>query len=769
MLMRTVLFLTILWLATAAVAAGDDPRVLLLGLDGVRPEALAVADTPVIDDLIANGCYTDEALTGDITVSGPGWSSILTGVWRDKHNVHGNDFRRPAYDVYPHFFDRLKEKRPDAWTAAIFDWQPLEFLLGPTTADFSFFHPYDDGGDVLMVEHAVKVLAEHDPDALFVYIADIDVVGHAFGFHPDVPEYIAKIEEVDRQVGTILAAMRGRPTYADEDWLVLVTTDHGGTIDGNHGRDEPTHRKIFYIASGDAAGRGTIHGTVNQVDAPVTALAHLGVEIDPAWQLDGRPIGLKADTGPDRETPFGVNLIFNGDAEYAGGYNAIEPNAGIAGWHDTGSMTVVAYGAPEGFPGPGDSGAEEGGGFFFCGGKDGWSSITQTIEVASLDQGWYRFEASGLFGGFADQRDIAKMRIEFLGDRGGVMGRAAVGGVTNIQRNSATGLLRRAINGPVPAGTSRIRVTLECEAGTGDNDGYADNLALVIYWPEDDPVLKLLEGELREGLALGPSAEVSVDVEHGEGAHAAARVFDIGVWFRTLEVKAWGLPRAEPVTFAELAGWRDALHARAMSIATEIIRRDGSDPHFNPDTDLRMTLDCWPANAGWDAEPMPEENAWFSADYCGGRSLGGFLKIGDEERDVEREPVDPTNLGLAVTIVPDSLEWDERETITGVLCFHNQSAKRIPVSSWSDVSIVDAAGDRPEVHRRLWGEPVWEHWFFMPGEIRAIPWTIATDSLPWEAWHWTVPPGEYWLTFQDFGDVPVEAERVKISVRPERE
>ena len=49
----------------------------------------------------------------------------------------------------------------------------------------------------------------------------------------------------------------------------------------------------FLIASGAAAARGEIAGLTYLVDVPVTALTHLGVRIDPAWQLDGRPVGLR--------------------------------------------------------------------------------------------------------------------------------------------------------------------------------------------------------------------------------------------------------------------------------------------------------------------------------------------------------------------------------------------------------------------------------------------------------------------------------------------
>ncbi len=89
-----------------------------------------------------------------------------------------------------------------------------------------------------------------------------------------------------------MAAVRARPTYAQEDWLILMSTDHGRTADGDHGGDTPEERTIFYLASGPSTVVGTLEGTPAIVDVPVTALAHLGIDIDPAWSLDGKVVGL---------------------------------------------------------------------------------------------------------------------------------------------------------------------------------------------------------------------------------------------------------------------------------------------------------------------------------------------------------------------------------------------------------------------------------------------------------------------------------------------
>ena len=84
-------------------------KVLIIGIDGCRPDCLMKAKTPHLDSLMRSGAWSLKAQTGEITSSGPSWSNMLTGVWRKKHNVRNNSFKGGKLKEYPHFFVRLKE------------------------------------------------------------------------------------------------------------------------------------------------------------------------------------------------------------------------------------------------------------------------------------------------------------------------------------------------------------------------------------------------------------------------------------------------------------------------------------------------------------------------------------------------------------------------------------------------------------------------------------------------------------------------------------
>ena len=285
-------------------AAAKTKKVLFIGIDGCRFDSIQAANAPNLDRLMAEGCYDADCqilgdrYSGNDTVSGPGWSSILTGVWADKHGVDNNDFKVKHYDQYPHFFARLKEAQPAAYTASVVSWIPIQQHIVSAADVAKLFPPVGKdytGSDVLAAKTAAKILAESDPAVLFIYLGQVDETGHKDGFHPTVPSYIKAIENVDECVGIVLDAMRARKTFDQEDWLVLVTADHGGKGTGHGGgHNVPEIRNSFVIVSGPAAQRGKLDQETYLVDVPATALAHLGVAADPKWQLDGHPIGLRA-------------------------------------------------------------------------------------------------------------------------------------------------------------------------------------------------------------------------------------------------------------------------------------------------------------------------------------------------------------------------------------------------------------------------------------------------------------------------------------------
>lgn len=201
--MRTfVVFLATIFISiTPADASGPGKendfagrRVLLIGIDGCRADALRAAmgsgKAPTFRKLAAEGCANWSVFAGgeiggateQATKSGPGWSTVLTGVWRDRHGVSSNKFEQHRIAENPHFMRRIKDAKPSASCASLVTWiQIHDFIADPSRAAGAEFldakislrpdpakHAADwPEFDAMIRDRAVALLREKNPDAIF--------------------------------------------------------------------------------------------------------------------------------------------------------------------------------------------------------------------------------------------------------------------------------------------------------------------------------------------------------------------------------------------------------------------------------------------------------------------------------------------------------------------------------------------------------------------------------------------------------------------------
>ncbi|MGI5429877.1 alkaline phosphatase family protein [Streptomyces sp. CA-179760] len=281
-------------------------KVLVVGMDGLRYDRLvrSPSTAPVLHALMAAGAVGTSLLpygeadgqAGDgpstsmaYTDSGPGWSSILTGVWPDRHGVTGNDFKGADYARYPDFLSRAATTRPALRTAAVVSWPELVRrgtlgrAIGRRVRHNGESRGYETA-DGRVARTAIRWLTKSDPDVLFVYFGATDEAGHATG--PLSPAYDDALLAQDAHLGRLLDAIDARPAH--EHWTVLITTDHGHLDSGGHGGDTRAEREVFVILAEPGMTGGTRLDTPRPIDIAPTVLDRLGIPVDPAWGLQGR-------------------------------------------------------------------------------------------------------------------------------------------------------------------------------------------------------------------------------------------------------------------------------------------------------------------------------------------------------------------------------------------------------------------------------------------------------------------------------------------------
>ncbi|MDH6251562.1 hypothetical protein M2347_001289 [Chryseobacterium sp. H1D6B] len=218
-------------------------KVLFIGIDGCRADVMMSSSTPNIQSLVSKSIYSIDGLCAATTWSGNGWSTMLTGVWHTKHNVQDNNFTSPNYSNYPDFLTRAETFNPNLRTISLANWAPINDKI-VQNADVKT----NLSTDLAVKNAAVNALQNDNPDILFVDFDDVDHAGHSYGFSSSVPQYVSSIQITDAYIGEIVNAMKNRASYNNEDWLVVLTTDHGAVDDG-HGGGNLTERNIFTIYS----------------------------------------------------------------------------------------------------------------------------------------------------------------------------------------------------------------------------------------------------------------------------------------------------------------------------------------------------------------------------------------------------------------------------------------------------------------------------------------------------------------------------------------
>ncbi len=252
-------------------------RVLIITLDGARPDALAIADTPVFDTLWQQGAYTWEAQTVEPSVTLPTHCSLFYGATPTEHGVMSNEWPDPYARPVPSLLEVCHDHGMS--TAAVYGWPPLQSLIPAEAVDFTdFTHEYVS--DVLATgEGAVEIIRSNGPAAMFLYLAQPDTDGHGSGWMSD--EYIRAIELCDRATGMALDAIATNGHL--EQTVVAVVADHGGH-EHRHGTDMPEDMTIPWILSGPGVCRGVeLAGPVVIHDTAPTVAKVLGLPIPEQW------------------------------------------------------------------------------------------------------------------------------------------------------------------------------------------------------------------------------------------------------------------------------------------------------------------------------------------------------------------------------------------------------------------------------------------------------------------------------------------------------
>ena len=197
-------------------------------LDGCPTRALKLARTPTIDEIAAQGAYTEICRSVCPTVTYTAHASIVTGRWPAEHGLVGNVF----YDRESGRLVDLDAEPPDERLRAptLFERESaLSLAVGePITrgADLVISKAQVQAHDLweqdaFALRRAAELVRTRAPRLAVINLPGIDRVGELYG--PTSRELLEHLEEVDALLEEFTRVLDG--VY--EDYLLILLADHG--------------------------------------------------------------------------------------------------------------------------------------------------------------------------------------------------------------------------------------------------------------------------------------------------------------------------------------------------------------------------------------------------------------------------------------------------------------------------------------------------------------------------------------------------------------
>jgi arylsulfatase A-like enzyme len=253
-------------------------RVLILSIDGLRPDAISLAPMPNLQALMQSGAYSLTAQTIFPSVTLPAHASMLTGLCPAKHGVDWNDYLpKKGYAKGTGLFDLAHAA--GLQTVMFVGKEKLRQITAPANTDI--FRFINDRDTVI----AQRITEEFPVDfgLMFVHFATPDDMGHVYGWMS--PQYISVVQHSDIALGMLLKDLDDHGLR--QETLIIVTADHGGH-DQTHGTRQPEDMTIPWVINGPGVRPGQLTTPIQTTDTAATAAWALNLPRPADW--DGWPV-----------------------------------------------------------------------------------------------------------------------------------------------------------------------------------------------------------------------------------------------------------------------------------------------------------------------------------------------------------------------------------------------------------------------------------------------------------------------------------------------
>lgn len=249
-------------------------KVILISVDGMRPDGFLRCGNPYITEMMKNACYTLDGRTVLPSVTLPCHMSLFHSTTPQRHGITTNLYLPMARPI-DGLFEQLKNAGKEC--AMYYGWEPLRDVARPGSLRYSeYIHSYsEESTDTALTDRALARIRQSSPDFVFLYLVETDEKGgHDNGWMSEA--YLRRISLAVDNIRRVLEA-------CGDSYTVIVTADHGGH-DRTHGTAlaEDMTVPMFYFGKAFPPGKGFSGGSILDIAPTVAKL--MGVPCSPEWE-----------------------------------------------------------------------------------------------------------------------------------------------------------------------------------------------------------------------------------------------------------------------------------------------------------------------------------------------------------------------------------------------------------------------------------------------------------------------------------------------------
>lgn len=256
-------------------------KVILISVDGMRPDGFLKCGNPFIETLMKQSTYTLKGTTVVPSVTLPCHLSLFYSIPPERHGTTTNTYMPPVHPI-PGLFEQLANAGKK--NAMFYSWEPMRQVAGFTSLKHAAYtNAYEDEStDTINTERALECIDKYHPDFVFLYMVETDEKGgHDSGWMTG--EYLHRISLAMDNIQKIYEKCH-------EEYTIIVTADHGGH-DRCHGSQIPEDMTIPMFFMGEDFTPGRRIEMLSILDITPTIADVMGLYHTAGWE--GKSLLLK--------------------------------------------------------------------------------------------------------------------------------------------------------------------------------------------------------------------------------------------------------------------------------------------------------------------------------------------------------------------------------------------------------------------------------------------------------------------------------------------